>query len=113
MLRACKYCFCLPLLGQLPSLKSLETNGLHGIKNIGSEFYGDNLSIVPFPSLEYLKFEIMVEWEDWMHFEGECFPCLKEIYIRSCPRLRKSLPTHLPCLEKLQIDGCEDLEIES
>lgn len=112
VLRACKYCFLLPPLGQLPSLKSLEINGFHGIRKIGSEFYGDNLSIVPFSSLEYLKFEIMVEWEEWTPFEGECFPCLKEICIRSCPRLRKSLPTQIPCLEKLQIDGCEDLEIE-
>ncbi|XP_028785119.1 putative disease resistance protein At3g14460 [Neltuma alba] len=114
VLRACKYCFCLPSLGQLPSLRSVHIAKLEGIKKIGLNFYGNNnLSWAPFPSLVNLFIAEMMEWEEWMHFEGECFPCLKEIVIRYCPRLRKSLPPHLPCLEKLQIEQCGDLELES
>ncbi|KAK4253812.1 hypothetical protein QN277_010439 [Acacia crassicarpa] len=114
VLRACKYCFCLPPLGQLPSLKSVHISKLEGIKKIGLEFYGNNnLSCVPFPSLENLFIAEMLEWEEWMHLQGECFPCLKEIVIRNCPRLRKSLPPCLPCLEKLEIEQCGDLELES
>ncbi|XP_054811908.1 putative disease resistance RPP13-like protein 1 [Prosopis cineraria] len=112
-LRACKYCFCLPPLGQLPSLEWLHISHLEGIKELGSEFYGENLSIAPFPSLEYLIIENMGELEEWKHFEGECFPRLEYIRILSCPKLRKSLPLCLPCLEWLDIGGCEGLELES
>ncbi|XP_054810966.1 putative disease resistance protein At3g14460 [Prosopis cineraria] len=109
----CKYCFCLPPLGQLPCLNRLSIWGLKGIREIGSDFYGENLSIAPFPSLEYLEIEDMGELEEWKHFEGECFPRLKHMFIRSCPKLRKSLPLCLPCLECLEIRGCEGLELES
>ncbi|XP_054790915.1 putative disease resistance protein RGA1 isoform X2 [Prosopis cineraria] len=112
-LRACKYCFCLPSLGQLPSLKMLHISQLEGIKKIGLEFYGENLSLAPFPSLEYFHISDMGELEEWMHFDGGCFPCLNKFSIRNCPILRKSLPLHLPCLEYLQIEGCQDLELES
>ncbi|XP_054811919.1 putative disease resistance RPP13-like protein 1 [Prosopis cineraria] len=112
-LRACKYCFCLPPLGQLPSLKMLRISKLEGIKEIGSEFYGENLSIAPFPSLENLLIKDMGELEEWKHFEGECFPRLELMFIESCPKLRKSLPLRLPCLGYLLITGCEGLELES
>ncbi|XP_054813534.1 putative disease resistance protein At3g14460 [Prosopis cineraria] len=55
----------------------------------------------------------MLELKEWIHFDGACFPCLKEIVIRYCPRLRKSLPPHMPCLEKLEIEQCGNLELES
>ncbi|XP_054813801.1 putative disease resistance protein At3g14460 isoform X2 [Prosopis cineraria] len=114
VLRACKYCFCLPPLGQLPSLKSVHISKLEGLKKIGLEFYGNNnLSCVPFPSLEYLFIAGMLELKEWIHFDGACFPCLKEIVIRYCPWLRKSLPPHMPCLEKLEIEQCGNLELES
>ncbi|XP_054812030.1 putative disease resistance RPP13-like protein 1 [Prosopis cineraria] len=112
-LSACKYCFCLPPLGRLPSLERLDISHLEGIKEIGSDFYGENLSIAAFPSLEHLAIEDMGELEEWKHFEGECFPRLKLMYIKSCPKLRKSLPLCLPCLEYLRIRGCEGLELES
>ncbi|XP_054813452.1 putative disease resistance protein At3g14460 [Prosopis cineraria] len=112
-LSCCKYCFCLPPLGQLPCLKSLSIYGLEGIQEIGSDFYGENLSIAPFPSLESLTIEDMGELEEWKHFEGECFPRLKYMRIQRCPKLRKSLPLCLPCLEWLDIGGCDGLELES
>ncbi|XP_028782692.1 putative disease resistance RPP13-like protein 1 [Neltuma alba] len=101
----------LPPLGQLPSLQKLTINGFDGIKAIGEEFYGNGSLIAPpFPSLSYLKFSYMREWEEWdICYEGKSFPCLEELYIHDCPRLTKSLPQHLTCLKTLDILRCENL----
>ncbi|XP_019079636.1 putative disease resistance RPP13-like protein 1 [Vitis vinifera] len=58
-----KRCKSLPALGQLSSLKVLHIEGLNGVSSIDEEFYGGIAK--PFPSLEYLKFEEMAEWEYW------------------------------------------------
>jgi len=100
-------CSCLPPLGQLPSLKELSIYDCEGIKIINEEFFGNNSTIVPFKSLEILKFENMVNWEDWISLR---FPLLKELSIRNCPKLKGTLPQHLPCLQKLSISDCEELE---
>ncbi|CBI33200.3 unnamed protein product, partial [Vitis vinifera] len=50
----------------------------------------------------------MLEWEEWVCREIE-FPCLKELYIKKCPKLKKDLPKHLPKLTKLEISECEQL----
>ncbi|XP_028783811.1 putative disease resistance RPP13-like protein 1 [Neltuma alba] len=111
-LSSCFYCVSLPPFGQLPSLHKLEIQGFVGIKVISEEFYGNGSLIAqPFPSLLYLMFLDMREWEEWdVCYEGEGFPCLEELYIYDCPRLTKSLPQHLPCLKKLDISGCGNLE---
>ncbi|XP_028782705.1 putative disease resistance RPP13-like protein 1 [Neltuma alba] len=103
----------LPPLGQLPSLQKLTINGFDGIKVIiGKEFYGNGSLIAqPFPSLSYLEFSSMDEWEEWdICYEGQSFPRLEELCIYNCPRLTKSLPQHLPCLKTLDISRCENLE---
>jgi len=110
-LNRCKFCLCLPPLGQLPSLKELSILGCHKIEIIGPEFYGNNSSNVPFRSLESLHFQSMLEWKEWFCFKGgESFPFLKELSIRYCPKLRKALPQHLPSLQKLTISGCQELQ---
>ncbi|KAJ7949342.1 Disease resistance protein [Quillaja saponaria] len=122
-LRNCKYCFSLPPLGQLPSLKELSISGFDIVMAIGPEFYssGNGFSTVtsePFLSLEILKFEYMMSWEEWSCcFEGRnqaagggAFPCLKELRIWNCPRLKEHLPPQLPSLKKLEIYGCQQLE---
>ncbi|KAJ7954544.1 Disease resistance protein [Quillaja saponaria] len=115
-LSGCKYCFSLPQLGQLPFLKELSFSGLDGVVAIGPEFYGNNSSSIvrPFGSLEILEFRDMLEWEDWCcfedHIQGAAFACLQELHIQNCPKLTGKVPQHLPCLTKLVIDRCHQLE---
>ena len=109
----CKKCKCLPSLGQLPSLKYLTIKGMEGIKMVGTEFYKDGCSsVVPFPSLETLKFENMLEWEVWSSSgleDQEDFHHLQKIEIKDCPKLKK-FSHHFPSLEKMSILRCQQLE---
>ncbi|KAL7204564.1 hypothetical protein ACSBR2_017606 [Camellia fascicularis] len=110
----CQRCVSLPPLGQLPSLKRLYIKGMTGIKSLGVEFYGHGISSgIPFPSLQFLSFENMPEWEDWSCIGGnadfEGFPILSELYIETCPKLLKKLPECLPCLKKLVIHESQQL----
>ena len=109
----CRNCSSLPPLGQLPSLKNLTVEGMDGIKRIGIEFCGDGCSsAMPFPSLETLKFDSMLQWKEWSSsgVEGrEDFNNLQIIEIRNCPKLTK-LPHHFPGLKRMSIKGCEELE---
>ncbi|RHN66017.1 putative P-loop containing nucleoside triphosphate hydrolase, leucine-rich repeat domain, L [Medicago truncatula] len=108
-LLSCGLCSHLPPLGQLPSLKELSISKCDGIKIIGEEFHGNNnLTNVPFLSLEVLKFEMMNNWEEWLCLEG--FPLLKKLSIRNCPKLKRALPQHLPYLQKLNISDCNKME---
>ncbi|PNX69178.1 CC-NBS-LRR resistance protein, partial [Trifolium pratense] len=75
-LLGCKLCSKMPPLGQFPSLKKLSISGCDRIKIIGTEFYGDDSSNVPFRSLETLRVERMSEWKEWLCLEG--FPLLQE-----------------------------------
>ncbi|KDO37747.1 hypothetical protein CISIN_1g007138mg [Citrus sinensis] len=82
------------------------------VKSLGSEFYGND-SPIPFPCLETLRFENMQEWEDWIPLRSgqgvEWFPKLRELHIISCSKLQGTFPEHLPALEMLVIEGCEEL----
>ncbi|PNY11560.1 CC-NBS-LRR resistance protein [Trifolium pratense] len=108
-LKSCGLCSHLPPLGQLPCLKYLSISHCDGIKIIGEEFYDNNNStILPFRSLEVLKFYEMNNWEEWLCLEG--FPLLKAVSISNCPELKTALPQHLPSLQKLKISKCNKLE---
>ncbi|RXH84901.1 hypothetical protein DVH24_041669 [Malus domestica] len=114
----CKYCLSLPSFGQLPTLKVLRIKRMKFVRTVGAEFYGDlnGASVIPpFRSLQALEFEEMPEWEDWLPSPsgGQCsdFPCLQELTISICPRLRGYLPNRLPCLETLWVSGCEYLHL--
>ncbi|XP_028802646.1 putative disease resistance protein RGA4 [Neltuma alba] len=109
-LQGCKYCFVLPSLGLLPSLKSLLIGKLDGIVAIGAEFLGSDSSTVPFRSLETLELEGMVNWEEWdCATASRAFPCLKQLCIRKCPRLKENLPEQLLSLTNLFIQDCPQL----
>ncbi|GAV75406.1 NB-ARC domain-containing protein [Cephalotus follicularis] len=114
LLQNCRNCTCLPPLGQLSSLKELVIKEMIGVKSIGNEFYGKGC-LKPFPSLETLHFEYMEAWEDWNACQVienvELFPCLRKLSILRCPQLSGDLPDHLPSLEELVIDGCEQLVV--
>uniref|UniRef100_A0A2N9J107 Disease resistance RPP13-like protein 1 n=1 Tax=Fagus sylvatica TaxID=28930 RepID=A0A2N9J107_FAGSY len=122
VLLGCKNCFICPSLGQLPYLKKLEIQGFMGEK-VGPEFYGNDSSAIEprFRCLEYLSFENMQEWQEWVIFEGEVFPCLRELHIYDCPKLSRSEVTyapnltspprlHLPALVSLSLERCPKLE---
>ncbi|XP_050282404.1 putative disease resistance RPP13-like protein 1 [Quercus robur] len=109
----CKKCFYLPPLGRLPSLKDLIIGGMNAVERVGPEFYGKKK---PFQSLETLTFEEMLEWEEWVPFEAEEwdpfgeFPCLQELCIRRCPKLKGQLPKQLPNIEKVEISESQELK---
>ncbi|XWS07975.1 hypothetical protein CRYUN_Cryun41cG0037200 [Craigia yunnanensis] len=106
----CKYCFSLPPLGQLYSLKYLSIKEFARVVMVGDEFYGHcDASSKPFGSLKTLRFEAMPEWEEWFCSSDEAFFLLQELCIRNCPMLTKSLPKHLPSLTKLVIQNCGNL----
>jgi Leucine-rich repeat (LRR) protein len=106
-------CTDLPLLGSLPELKYLKIKGASSIVRIDLEFLGvsswesRNLQTA-FPKLEYLFFKNMPNWEEWVlsGFEGEnspsfqLMPCIKEVTIEKCPKLRE-LPEGLKQLREL------------
>ncbi|XP_052297987.1 putative disease resistance RPP13-like protein 1 isoform X7 [Citrus sinensis] len=108
----CDMCTALPSVGQLPSLKHLAVRRMSRVRSLGSEFYGNDAPI-PFPCLETLRFEDMQEWEDWIPHGSsqgvERFPKLRELHILSCSKLQGTFPEHLPALEILVIEGCEEL----
>ncbi|KDO39348.1 hypothetical protein CISIN_1g042439mg [Citrus sinensis] len=111
----CDMCTALPSVGQLPSLKHLAVCGMSRVKRLGSEFYGNDPPI-PFPCLETLIFENMREWEDWISHGSsqrvvEGFPKLRELHILRCSKLKGPFPEHLPALEMLVIEGCEELSV--
>ncbi|XP_075643814.1 putative disease resistance RPP13-like protein 1 isoform X1 [Castanea sativa] len=108
----CRKCTSLPAIGQLPWLRDLVLVGLSAVQTVGLEFYGKDCP-KPFPSLESLCFKDMQEWKDWIpcKVEYEEFPRLRELSISQCPKLQGKLPHHVPLLEKISINGCEQLDI--
>ncbi|GAY62707.1 hypothetical protein CUMW_219930, partial [Citrus unshiu] len=108
----CGMCTIWPSVGQLPSLKHLAVSGMSKVKRLGSEFYGNDSS-TPFACLETLRFEDMEEWEDWIPHGSsrgvEGFPKLRELHVIRCSKLQGTFPEHLPALEMLAIEKCEEL----
>ncbi|KAL6326058.1 hypothetical protein AAG906_000933 [Vitis piasezkii] len=82
------------------------------LQKVGAELYGNNgcssSSIKPFGSLVVLRFEEMLEWEEWVCCGVE-FPCLKKLYIKKCPKLKGDIPKHFSYLTKLEISECGQL----
>ncbi|XP_027923644.1 putative disease resistance RPP13-like protein 1 isoform X3 [Vigna unguiculata] len=98
-LEDCKYCLCLPPLGLLSSLETLEIIGFDGIVSIGDEFYGNSSS--SFTSLESLTFSKMKELEECKR-KTAAFPRLEILSVYQCPKL-KGLPNQLVNVKNLYI----------
>jgi len=107
----------LPPLGQLPSLKELSIMFMFMLETIGQEFYcvkegkASNSSFQPFPSLERLTFHTMPNLKEWHPFDGNnfSFPRLRTLTLLNCHELRGHLPSHLPCIEEIDITRCAHL----
>jgi len=113
-LKNCKHCHNLPPLGQLPSLQDISVVGFEAVVKVDHEFYGsDSSTVKPFGALKILRFDLMLNWEEWSSFGAEnedgAFPQLAELYIDYCPKLKGGLPVHLPSLEKFEIHECPQL----
>jgi hypothetical protein len=96
----------LPTLGCLPRLKILDMSRMPNVKCIGKEFYSSSSGseAVLFAALKELTLRYMDGVEEWMVPGGEgdrVFPCLEELSIEMCGKLRQ-LPT-LGCLPRLKI----------
>ncbi|KAD6453184.1 hypothetical protein E3N88_07889 [Mikania micrantha] len=107
-IRDCRKCKILPPLGQLPFLKKLFIEGMDDVKVIGSEFTGTSNGVA-FHSLEILSFENMSGWEEWStntEVLEAVFPCLGELSIKKCPKLKEVSLNALPSLRGLDIDEC-------
>ncbi|XP_062173750.1 putative disease resistance protein At3g14460 [Alnus glutinosa] len=113
-LENCKNCHNLPPLGQLPSLQDLSVVGFEGVVKVDHKFNGrDSSTVKPFEALTILRFEQMLNWEEWSSFgvenEDGAFPQLEKLYIDNCPKLKGGLPVHLPSLAKFEIYKCPQL----
>ncbi|XP_050378131.1 putative disease resistance RPP13-like protein 1 [Argentina anserina] len=112
-LENCKNCRSLPPLGQLPNLKSLHIEGLASVESVDAEFYGDGS--LPFPVLETLGIINMPVWKKWLpckrNEENSVFPCLRELAIFGCPKLKNLLPNNIDSLSALAICECEQLVV--
>ncbi|XP_057995036.1 putative disease resistance protein At3g14460 [Hevea brasiliensis] len=107
----CSKCTTLPQLGLLSSLKDLAIIRFSNVKAVDREFYGESTSnSKPFPALERLQFRCMHEWVNW-NICGHKFPHLRELFIVKCPKLLGNLPSHLPSLQKLEIEECLELVV--
>ncbi|KAL5993596.1 hypothetical protein ACLOJK_041968, partial [Asimina triloba] len=115
---------CLPGIGKLPALRSLELTGV-GIRKLGHEFYYGNsssscdvFSRAAFPKLEELSLSCLNELEEWEFTttEGDdallvIMPSLCILKLSHCPKL-EGLPHHLASapLESLVIDACNSIK---
>jgi len=104
-LNGCSKCRQLPTLGCLPRLKILEISAMGNVKSIDNEFYSSSgREAALFPELKILTLSGMDGLEEWMVPGGEgdqVFPCVEELSIWRCGKLRQ-LPT-LGCLPRLKI----------
>ncbi|GLT34329.1 hypothetical protein SLA2020_088500 [Shorea laevis] len=110
-LSGCRNSTLLPSVGQLPALTELIIEGTDAIETVESEFYGRGT----FTSLQMLKFHDMLNWEKWAFLTptGVEFSCLKDLEIANCPKLTGKLPSHLSSLINLVIKGCPGLTCPS
>ncbi|KAL3325168.1 hypothetical protein AABB24_038995 [Solanum stoloniferum] len=109
----CKNCYSLPALGQLPFLKFLSIIGMHGITEVTEEFYGSWSSKKPFNCLEKLQFKDMPEWKRWDLLGSGEFPILEKLLIENCPELSlETVPIQLSSLKRFRVIGSPMVRVE-
>ncbi|KAF3435173.1 hypothetical protein FNV43_RR22260 [Rhamnella rubrinervis] len=112
----CNNCYCLPTLGQLPSLEYLYITGFDMLERIGEEFYYDgSSSATAFKSLIQMNFSDMPLWKEWLVCgsdvkEGGVFSKVEDLTLSDCEMINGAcLPDNLPSLSTLEICGRNQL----
>ncbi|XP_030963477.1 putative disease resistance RPP13-like protein 1 [Quercus lobata] len=105
----CKSCSTLPSLGKLPKLRVLIIECMDAVKEVGPDFSAETSTWknTEFKSLERLTFEGMSKWTKWVPLN--VLPCLQQLCIRRCPKLRGNLPKELPLVERVEISESQEL----
>ncbi|CAL4993328.1 unnamed protein product [Urochloa decumbens] len=99
----------LPVLGGLPSLKYFHVHGMDSVENIGSEIFRQFPGDKYFPSLTNLEFRSMLEWSEWSGVDAGEHPCLNELSILFCEKLRSLPLVPLRCLVALRLFECHSI----
>ncbi|KAH7517692.1 hypothetical protein FEM48_Zijuj09G0091400 [Ziziphus jujuba var. spinosa] len=101
----CEKCELLPTLGYLSLLKSLFLRGMHGVRHIGKEFYGES-TIRPFLALSELVLIDFPNLQEWISPDGgEIFPSLSKIIINKCWKLQV-MPEIISNVQHLELRDC-------
>ena len=105
----CTSCSTLPSLGKLPKLRVLIIECIDAVEEVGPDFSVETSTRknTEFKSLERLTFEGMSKWTKWVPLN--VLPCLQQLCIRRCPKLRGNLPKELPLVEKVEISESQEL----
>ncbi|XP_024188858.1 putative disease resistance protein At3g14460 isoform X2 [Rosa chinensis] len=122
-LAECNQCEGVPMLGHLPNLIHLEMVDMQNLRYLGSEFYGYNKisgartsdeGKALFPALRSLHIMNAENLIDWMEAPEvrlaaerlTMFPCLEKLILEGCEQLG-SAPNHFPSLQELVIRGVD------
>ncbi|XP_042428969.1 putative disease resistance protein RGA1 [Zingiber officinale] len=98
----------LPFIGQRLHLIELRMHRMSALKQLSHEFEGKC-----FPKLKVLNLWNLPALEEWSWTEGKhLFPCMRELRVCSCPKLKR-LPPFPPSLEILTIEDCPELKLNS
>ncbi|KAH0470640.1 hypothetical protein IEQ34_000363 [Dendrobium chrysotoxum] len=99
----CKMCSSLPCVWKLPSLKTLQIKGLHGVERFGTVLSG-------FENLETLDVSDMHNLKSWFLIRDGRMSCLTALYISDCPNLRwlSYLP---PSIKTFELRNCRKLGV--
>ncbi|XP_047976165.1 putative disease resistance protein RGA3 [Salvia hispanica] len=104
----CSECEEIPMLGQLPNLKSLCLQGLSNVKSIHSSAHESQCIV--FPALESLRMYSMPRLTEWVHTESvgvsgvKLFPRLEYLEIKRCNQLTNFPALFWSPLKKLTIE---------
>ncbi|KAL0929076.1 hypothetical protein M5K25_001016 [Dendrobium thyrsiflorum] len=99
----CKICSSLPCVWKLPSLKTLQIKGLHGVERFGTVLSG-------FENLETLDVSDMHNLKSWFLIRDDRMSCLTALYISDCPNL-KWLSYLPPSIKTFELRNCPKLGV--
>ncbi|XP_050283511.1 putative disease resistance protein At3g14460 isoform X3 [Quercus robur] len=105
----CNSCSTLPSLGKLQKLRVLIIECMDAVEEVGPDFNTEPPTRMHrgFRYLERLTFEGMSKWTKWV--PSNVLPCLQQLCIRRCPKLRGNLPKELPSVERIEISESQEL----
>ncbi|KAF6138053.1 hypothetical protein GIB67_042958 [Kingdonia uniflora] len=116
-LEECNRCEEVPMFGGLPSLKLLHIHGMKAVRRLGmlsetNDTYSTGKGLAVFPSLKELSISWISNLEEWEDPAVASFPCLEELTITMCPKLR-TMPTLFTSLKILQVESSNGTAVSS